>query len=73
MSVFEQMGGAKRMVEWADENPTDFYTKLLPKIIQKSAVVDITGSITIDDALDRLEKNTIEGQYKALDKQDYDF
>lgn len=55
MSCFEQMGGLPRMVAWADTNPTDFYTKLFPKMIQRSAQVDVSGSITIDDAISRLE------------------
>lgn len=57
LSCFEQMGGLPRMVTWADHNPTDFYTKLLPKVIQRSQQVDVSGTITIDDAISRLESN----------------
>lgn len=55
LSVFEQIGGAKRMAEWADDNPTDFYTKLFPKMIARSQQVDVSGTITIDDAINRIE------------------
>lgn len=55
MSVFEQIGGAPRMASWADQNPTDFYTKLFPKMISRSQQVDVSGTLTIDDAISRLE------------------
>jgi hypothetical protein len=61
LSVFEQIGGAARMADWADSNPTDFYTKLFPKLIAKSQQIDVSGSITIDDAISRLE-----GQYEEV-------
>jgi hypothetical protein len=56
LSCFEQMGGLPRMTTWADDNPTDFYTKLFPKLISRSQQVDVSGTLTIDDAITRLEK-----------------
>lgn len=44
------------MKTWADQNPTDFYTKLFPKMISRSQQVDVSGTLTIDDAIDRLER-----------------
>ena len=55
MSCFEQIGGLPRMAAWADSNPTDFYTKLFPKMISRSQQVDVSGTLTIDDAISRLE------------------
>lgn len=55
LSVFEQIGGAPRMASWADSNPTDFFTKLFPKMISRSQQVDVSGTLTIDDAISRLE------------------
>lgn len=55
MACFEQIGGLARMQTWADTNPTDFYTKLFPKLVQRSAQVDVSGVVTIDDAIARLE------------------
>ncbi len=64
MSCFEQIGGLPRMAAWADSNPTDFYTKLFPKMISRSQQVDVSGTLTIDDAISRLESlNAIEGEY----------
>ncbi len=73
MSVFEQIGGVKRMAAWADANPTDYFTKILPKMIQRSQHVDHSGTITIDDAITRLEKNDepIDAEYEEV-PQDYD-
>lgn len=56
MSVFEQIGGIRRMAEWADGNPTDYFTKIFPKMISRSQQVDVSGTLTIDDAISRLER-----------------
>lgn len=56
LSVFEMIGGAPRMASWADQNPTDFYTKIFPKVISRSQQVDVSGTLTIDDAITRLER-----------------
>ena len=56
LSTFEMMGGLPRMAQWADDNPTDFYTKLFPKMISRSTQVDVSGTLTIDDAISRLER-----------------
>lgn len=56
LSCFEQIGGLDRMAQWADHNPTDFYTKLFPKVISRSQQVDVSGTLTIDDAINRLEQ-----------------
>lgn len=68
MSCFEQMGGLPRMAAWADTNPTDFYTKLFPKMIQRSTQVDVSGSITIDDAISRLEghRETFDAEFEEV-------
>lgn len=58
MSCFEQIGGLTRMAAWADGNPTDFYTKLFPKMISRSQQVDVSGTLTIDDAISRLENQS---------------
>jgi len=67
-AVFEQMGGVARMTAWADQNPTDFYTKLFPKLIARSQQVDVSGTLTIDDAISRLERMD-EGEYVEVERQ----
>ena len=59
LSTVEMIGGLDRMALWADANPTDFYTKLFPKVISRSQQVDVSGTLTIDDAINRLEKMEI--------------
>ena len=56
MHCFEAIGGAERMRAWADGNPTDFFTKLFPKMISRSQQVDISATLSIDDAIERLER-----------------
>lgn len=70
ISVFEQIGGVSRMTTWADSNPNEFYTKLFPKMIQRSTSVDISGNITIDDAIARLESNVIDAEYEETPRYD---
>ncbi len=55
-SAFEQMGGLPMLVDWATQNRTDFYTKIWSKTIQRSQQVEHGGTITIDDAITRLER-----------------
>jgi hypothetical protein len=56
LSCFEQIGGLPRMAQWADTNPTDFYTKLFPKMITRAQQVDVSAAVSLDDALDRLDR-----------------
>jgi hypothetical protein len=72
LSCFEQIGGLPRMASWADTNPTDFYTKLFPKLISRSQQVDVKGTLTIDDAISRLESTTIEGEFNDVPGEFYD-
>lgn len=75
MSCFEQIGGLPRMASWADDNPTDFYTKLFPKMISRSQQVDVSGTLTIDDAINRLERmEIIEGNFDEVQttEREYD-
>lgn len=74
LSCFEQIGGLNRMAAWADTNPTDFYTKLLPKIISRSTQVDVSGSITLDEAISRLENGTqtVEAEFSEVEEKRYD-
>lgn len=67
LACFEQMGGLERMMTWADSNPTDFYTKLMPKLIQRSTQVDVSGTVTIDDAISRLEAQPIHGDFREVE------
>jgi hypothetical protein len=68
MSVFEQLGGVNRMAAWADSNYTDFATKLFPKMISRSQQIDVSGTLTIDDAISRLERmgDVIEADYEEI-------
>lgn len=68
MSVHEMIGGIHRFAAWADQNPTDFYTKLFPKMISRSQQVDVSGTLTIDDAITRLERmdDAVDAEFQEL-------
>lgn len=75
MSCFEQIGGLPRMASWADSNPTDFYTKLFPKMISRSQQVDVSGTLTIDDAITRLQSSSepIDAAFTYTEPMDAEF
>ncbi len=56
LAAFEAIGGMERFAFWASQNPTDYYTKIFSKTIQKSQQVDISATLSIDDAIERLER-----------------
>lgn len=66
LACFEQMGGLASFVDWAEQNRTDYYTKIFGKTIQRSAAVDVSGTVTIDDAISRLEGQAAPGHYSDV-------
>ncbi len=73
LSCFEQIGGMERFQAWAEGNPTDFYTKLFGKMIARSTQVEVSGSVTIDDAISRLDAadTVIDAEFEVVE-QEYD-
>jgi hypothetical protein len=51
MTVFEQIGGTRRMAEWAEENPGDFYKSIYTKLINTPKSIEVSGRVSIDDAM----------------------
>lgn len=72
MAAFEMIGGLPRLAAWAETNPTDFYTKIWNKTIQRSQQVDVTGTLTIDDAITRLERQgeVFEAEFEDITNYD---
>lgn len=68
IAAFEQMGGLPMLVDWASQNRTDFYTKIWSKTIQRSTAVEHSGTLTIDDAINRLERleNPIDAEFTEM-------
>ncbi len=67
--AFEMIGGVERMADWASRNPTDFYTKLFPKVITKE--VEVSASAGVEDLLARLDGGELRRQRElpALDAE----
>jgi len=55
MATFEQLGGVDGLTDWAEENPGDFYTKLLPKVITAPKQIEVGGTITLEEAVKALD------------------
>ena len=53
--MFEQIGGTTRMAEWAEENPTDFYKSVFTKLINTPKSVEVSGRISIEEAVRALD------------------
>jgi hypothetical protein len=51
--AFEMIGGVERMAAWAQANPTDFFTKLYPKVITRE--VEVSASRGVEDLLAELD------------------
>ena len=46
VEAFEKRGGVKALVDWAEEEPTEFY-KLAAKLIPTEIAGDVAASLTI--------------------------
>lgn len=55
MTAFETIGGVERLAHWADQNPADFYTKVFTKTITKPQQLEVSGTISIEEAVKMLD------------------
>lgn len=55
LTVFEQIGGINAMADWATENPGEFYKGPFAKIISAPRQVEVTGKISIEEAVRALD------------------
>jgi hypothetical protein len=70
MACFEQIGGMQRFAAWADENPSAYFEKIFTKMISRSTQVEVSGSVTLDDAISRLD--AIDTEFHEIPNQEYD-
>lgn len=52
--AFEMIGGVDRLAKWAEEHPTEFYTRLYTKVITRE--VEVSASAGIEELLAQLDK-----------------
>ena len=78
LAVYEMIGGTMAFANWAKDNQTDFYTKLMPKVVQKD--VEVNAGNSIDELVRKLsqdgERNPeeiIEGDYRLVEDDAADF
>jgi len=57
--AFEMIGGIQRFAQWADENPSDFYTKLFSKTITRES--DVNVQVGVENMLDELQEAEARG------------
>jgi hypothetical protein len=58
--AFDLIGGVPRLAVWADKNPGEFFTKLLPKTLQTHQQQEHSGVITI---VSKVPRTAIDGEY----------
>ena len=60
LGVFEMIGGAQRMAEWANENPGEYYTKIFSKLVKPEPQIVAEDSDDVEDLLKRLDRKIID-------------
>lgn len=58
LAVFEATGGTGRMAQWVEEsedNRTEFYTRIFPKVIAKPQQVEVNATLRIEDLVKEFE------------------
>lgn len=68
--VYQEIGGSEGFADWARENRTDFYTKIVPKIMQRN--VEHRASDGVEELLRRLDEQDrgvlIDGECTDVDE-----
>jgi hypothetical protein len=64
--AFDLMGGVPNLVNWAKENPTDYYTKIFTKTIDRQTSLELSGEITIKTAI---PTTPLDGVYEDVTPQ----
>lgn len=67
-TAFQMLGGVQAYVEWARDNPDDFYNKHFAKTIQRD--VAVTGTLTVESLVERLDE--VDGGYMEASDEDAD-
>lgn len=61
--AFDLIGGVPRLAIWADQNPGEFFTKILPRTIQSAQQQEHSGEIVIRTAIPR---TALDGEYEDV-------
>lgn len=61
--AFDLIGGVPRLAVWADKNPGEFFTKLLPKTLQSHQQQEHSGVITI---VSKVPRTAIDGEFEDV-------
>lgn len=67
LTAFEQIGGVQRLTEWADENPSEFYTKIWGKTISTPKEIQVSGTVSIEQAIKALDAEELTPYPDAVD------
>lgn len=73
LTAFDMIGGVDRFAAWAEKNPTDFYTKVFPKVIAKpvehGVTKDVEALLERLDAVDASDRAmVIEGESRVVER-----
>lgn len=69
VTAFEMMGGVDRLADWASKNPTEFYTRLFPKVISRE--VELNAGKGIEDLLAQLDRGVQDSVEHPISDADY--
>lgn len=62
MTAFEMIGGEEAFADWAAKNPTEFYTKIFPKVIARPVQIEAQVSKGVEDLIRQMDAKTIDGE-----------
>lgn len=61
--AFDLIGGVPRLAVWADRNPGEFFTKILPRTLQSQQQQEHSGTIQIITAIPR---TALDGEFEDI-------
>lgn len=56
--AFDMLGGVESFAEWAEENKSEYYTKIFPKIITRETELGVTEGV--EALLDQLDQGVLD-------------
>jgi hypothetical protein len=60
LQVFDAIGGVQALAKWAQENPKEYYTQVLPKVMPKEVEQHASG--TLEDYIEELDKRSADAK-----------
>lgn len=64
--AFDLIGGVPRLAIWADRNPGEFFTKILPRTLQSQMQQEHSGTIQI---VTKIPRTALDGEFEDVSSE----